>query len=73
MCAFWNKGEFIKARPFREISTDIWTTACEKLNEHALKSPAHKTAMIKCENFIRIMKAEQTLIDHRFTQLLLQT
>jgi len=41
----------------------FWTTACEKLNEHALKSPAHKTATIKCENFIRIMKAEQTSID----------
>ena len=30
----------------------FWTTVCEKLNDHALKSAVHKTATIKAENFV---------------------
>ena len=41
----------------------FWTTACEKLYDHALKSAVHKTATIKAENFVKIMKAEQSSID----------
>jgi len=41
----------------------FWTTACEKLNDHALKSVVHKTATIKAENFVKVMRAEQSSVD----------
>jgi len=42
-------------------------TACEKLNEHALKNHLH----IKLQqlNFIRIMNAEQTSIDSQINTI----
>ena len=41
----------------------FWTTACEKLKDHGLKSAFHKTATLKSENFYKVMKTEQVSID----------
>ena len=51
----------------------FWTTACEKLYDHALKSAVHKTATIKAENFVKIMKAEQSSIDTQLNTAVAQT
>ena len=51
----------------------FWTIACEKLNDHALKSAVHKTATVKAENFAKIMRAEQSSTDTQLNTTVAQT
>ena len=37
----------------------FWTTTCEKLKDHGLKSALHKTATSKSKNFCKVMKTKQ--------------
>ena len=51
----------------RLVKTPVtfWTTACAKFKEHEMKSPLHKSSIIKVENFQKVMSMSQpSVMEH---------
>ena len=48
----------------------FWTTAAQKFSKHELRSEVHKTAELKADNFLKIMRSQMEPIDQQLQSAL---
>lgn len=70
MCSIRVDRNASKLEKLVKSPVTFWTTAAQKFSEHELKSEVHKTAMLKADNFLKIMQSQVEPVDQQLQSAL---